>query len=245
MKIKNFAFEGVFLPYFKDNCKVGFTLAEVLITLGIIGIVAAMTLPTLVNNYTKKQIPVHLRYAYNVINNAFRSAVADYGDMKNWDYVDSFDDTDSRKAFIDKYLIPYIKGAKPSELSAYNFGGLGYSNQTPPRQPDGNLNGMSSTNYYPIGLLNGIYYYSGYNGYGNMSIHVDLNGKNKPNIYGRDLFLFILVPEKNTIRLDTYQYPLKNTDGTYNYCNQSNAAGCGFVIERNGWKIPDDYPIKL
>lgn len=31
-----------------------FTLAEVLITLGIIGIVAAMTIPTLINNYQKK-----------------------------------------------------------------------------------------------------------------------------------------------------------------------------------------------
>ena len=31
----------------------GFTLAEVLITLGIIGVVAAMTLPTLIQNYKK------------------------------------------------------------------------------------------------------------------------------------------------------------------------------------------------
>lgn len=32
---------------------IGFTLAEVLITLGVIGIVAAMTLPALVQNYQK------------------------------------------------------------------------------------------------------------------------------------------------------------------------------------------------
>ena len=35
--------------------KKAFTLAEVLITLGIIGIVAAMTIPNLMNNYTQKK----------------------------------------------------------------------------------------------------------------------------------------------------------------------------------------------
>ena len=35
----------------KGNCKNAFTLAEVLITLGIIGVVAAMTLPAVIQNY--------------------------------------------------------------------------------------------------------------------------------------------------------------------------------------------------
>ena len=38
----------------QTKMKKGFTLAEVLITLGVIGIVAAMTIPTLVNNYQEK-----------------------------------------------------------------------------------------------------------------------------------------------------------------------------------------------
>ncbi len=37
------------------KAKVGFTLAEVLITLGIIGVVAAMTIPTLMTHYKKSQ----------------------------------------------------------------------------------------------------------------------------------------------------------------------------------------------
>ena len=36
---------------FKGGCKVAFTLAEVLITLGIIGVVAAMTIPTLITKF--------------------------------------------------------------------------------------------------------------------------------------------------------------------------------------------------
>lgn len=45
--------------------KKGFTLAEVLITLGIIGVVAAMTLPTLVQKYQDKADHSHLQKVYS------------------------------------------------------------------------------------------------------------------------------------------------------------------------------------
>ncbi len=41
--------------------KKGFTLAEILITLGIIGIVAAMTIPTLISNYKKKEYSTKIK----------------------------------------------------------------------------------------------------------------------------------------------------------------------------------------
>ena len=41
--------------------ELGFTLAEVLITLGIIGIVAALTIPQLISNYQKKVVPIRLK----------------------------------------------------------------------------------------------------------------------------------------------------------------------------------------
>lgn len=40
----------------KELYKTGFTLAEILITLGIIGIVAAMTIPTIIANYKEKKL---------------------------------------------------------------------------------------------------------------------------------------------------------------------------------------------
>ena len=45
--------------------KLGFTLAEVLITLGIIGIVAAMTIPVLITNYQKKTTATRVKKAYS------------------------------------------------------------------------------------------------------------------------------------------------------------------------------------
>jgi len=50
--------------------KSGFTLAEVLITLGIIGTVAAMTIPTLMMNYQKQVWESKLKKIYSVTTNA-------------------------------------------------------------------------------------------------------------------------------------------------------------------------------
>ena len=60
-----------YLIYFKgDTMKKGFTLSEVLITLGIIGIIAAMTLPALVGNYKMKTFEVAFKKQYSLIQNA-------------------------------------------------------------------------------------------------------------------------------------------------------------------------------
>ncbi len=50
--------------------KFGFTLAEVLITLGIIGIVSAMTIPTLVKNYQTKVRDNQFKKVYATLNQA-------------------------------------------------------------------------------------------------------------------------------------------------------------------------------
>ena len=58
--------------------RVGFTLAEVLITLGIIGIVSAMTIPTLINNYKEKVRDNQFKKVYATLNQALRMTVADF-----------------------------------------------------------------------------------------------------------------------------------------------------------------------
>ena len=51
----------------------GFTLAEVLITLGIIGVVAAMTMPALVAAYNNHITEVRLKKFYSIMNQAIYS----------------------------------------------------------------------------------------------------------------------------------------------------------------------------
>lgn len=53
-----------------------FTLAEVLITLGIIGIVAAMTLPALITKYQEKVLKTQSKKSYALLSNALMSAKA-------------------------------------------------------------------------------------------------------------------------------------------------------------------------
>ena len=55
----------------RNNRKTAFTLAEVLITLSVIGIVAAMTLPTIINRANEKQWKVAYKKAYSSMTQAF------------------------------------------------------------------------------------------------------------------------------------------------------------------------------
>lgn len=56
--------------------KLGFTLAEVLITLGIIGVVAAMTIPTVLNNATNQQFKTGFKKILSTLNQAVTMNVA-------------------------------------------------------------------------------------------------------------------------------------------------------------------------
>ncbi len=61
--------------------KKAFTLAEVLITLTIIGIVAAMTIPTLMSKYKDQATVTKLKKAQSIISNAFSIANTKDGDV--------------------------------------------------------------------------------------------------------------------------------------------------------------------
>ena len=83
--------------------KKAFTLAEVLITLGIIGVVAALTIPTLVNNYRKKQFETGLKKEYSVLLQAL--------DMYKQDNETPLkrEDTDQSLAEFKNKIKPYLK----------------------------------------------------------------------------------------------------------------------------------------
>ena len=60
--------------------KKGFTLAEILITLTIIGVVAALTLPSVMTNVTQNQCKTGLKKAINILNNSIQTNLANEGD---------------------------------------------------------------------------------------------------------------------------------------------------------------------
>lgn len=86
--------------------KEAFTLAEVLITLGIIGVVAALTIPTLIQSYKKREIETSLQKIYSTVNQAIKKAELDYGEYENWEFT-----SDGSNA-LDQYFIPYLNVSK-------------------------------------------------------------------------------------------------------------------------------------
>ena len=86
-----------------------FTLAEVLITLGIIGIVAAMTLPALLQKYKEQELITRTKKVYAEINNALMIAQKDYGVIN--DNSSLFNATDE-SAVVAQNFTKYFNGAK-------------------------------------------------------------------------------------------------------------------------------------
>lgn len=71
----------------KNNRKKAFTLAEVLITLGIIGVVAAMTIPVLISNYRDRQYVTAFKKSVSVLANAYNLAIYENGGTNDFGYL--------------------------------------------------------------------------------------------------------------------------------------------------------------
>jgi prepilin-type N-terminal cleavage/methylation domain-containing protein len=70
--------------HMKKAKRIGFTLAEVLITIAIVGVVAAMTIPNLIQKSKEKATVAKLRETYAILSQAYRHAVAEYGTPDGW-----------------------------------------------------------------------------------------------------------------------------------------------------------------
>ena len=93
----------------------GFTLAEVLITVGIIGVIASIALPALQDNYTKQQIPVLLAKAINSLETASRQALLETG-ARNLPEINYKE----RTKIFSVILAPYLQFVKlPIDKVAY------------------------------------------------------------------------------------------------------------------------------
>ncbi len=217
-----------------EKKKAAFTLAEVLITLGIIGVVAAMTMPMLIAKYQKLVVETKLQVFYAQINDAFRRAHADYdGTFDDWIVKDKTYSYDENKTFLETYLLPYVKYTKVEKYIAKSSG------QT----------------YACVSMVNGTIICLSIDGNGG-DIMFYPNGNLNVKVKTREWFGFQMVKKKiqgskkyNSIEfIEPYvldwngnRESLKTgTWGCYKGCE--NCSYCTKLIQINGWKIPDDYP---
>lgn len=229
----------------KEN---GFTLAEVLITLGIIGVVAAMTLPALIQKNNNKVVEARLQKFYSAINQAVLMAENEYGDKKVW-YKDlknsdmdengkPIEGSNEAEKWFRQYLAPYLKISSIKTLSDGAF--MVYF-------PDGSALRPATD------FTRDWYFYPG-----NPNRCQAKYGVGAGKAAGKCMFAFIFNP---TAKIGGWEYhynkgfePYKvgwdgnlsklYKGGTHS-CGTGNGLYCSAIIQLNGWKIPEDYPFKV
>ena len=177
------------------DMKKAFTLAEVLITLGIIGVVAALTLPTLISNYQEKVLVNQLKVAYSTFAQAYEQALEEHGPSEHWDIGSRDSAVGANKLY--QIMKPYFLNAEDCGLTKnkcfYTGTYKALFNDKWAWQPATHL-------VYAKGRLkNGVSFFFWSNGSGcpdNIcgSIVVDVNGEKSPNQAGVDYFSFDITP---------------------------------------------------
>ena len=156
-----------------------FTLAETLIVIGIIGVVAALTLPNLNSSTGNKERVVKVKKIYSDLNNAYGSARAVYGPMQTW--IASISNNSDKMKVIGQRFIQFLKISKDCGLN-----GSGCFSSSSMKFFDGTTTGTPSTRGYNVILADGTSL-----SFIDVYIIADIDGPNKgPNSIGEDVFVF-------------------------------------------------------
>ncbi len=238
--------------------KAGFTLAEVLITLGIIGVVAAMTLPALIQNYQKQVYLNQLKKNYAIITQAVSMLKAEYDGIdpaqmpfcyKLWNH-EKFLDVQKFSEAITKYLpADSVKEDSVRKMcfddpAKYNIKGMGGSSWAPTKMNDN----WVYTWHFNNGACVSFVFGGGWD-WTETSTHsfiIDVNGSDKnPNRIGRDIFFFILKPN-GALMPYGYQFTKENFENQWSDGCRTDGRGDGFGCSRRimdaGWTFPSNYP---
>lgn len=210
---------------------VAFTLAEVLITLGIIGIVAEITIPTLYNGFLKQTTVTRLQGAYSTLYQAIKLSQQENGDISTWNYGTTKDGASTLNWFK-TYLAPYMKYTSTSLSTTL-------------------LTNDSASIYLVDGTIVQFWNSSGVQ----VHAYVYLNGMDHA-IGGKNMFTFLIGATSavsNDKNIRPYDYPLTTitsrndwiSDSTYGCSKTASNAykpHCAGLIMYDNWQIKSDYP---
>ena len=231
--------------------KAAFTLAEVLITLGIIGVVAAVTLPTLVANYQKTVWVNQLKKAYSVLNNGVKQMIVEQGcsdvtctnfwDDSGYVVIEPSLNDNFVKSFTKTFRLSNVQELTENSIYAYPLRSIANDENDEEIFYYNVMLGVGGTS--PDGMI--MVLGATYGGY---LIMVDINGLKKPNQFGRDIFIFqisskgLVVPHgsKDTPFVD-WQTEEERVQSVNEECNPSISANSGVTcaekIIMDGWKM--------
>ena len=176
--------------------KHGFTLAEILITLGIVGIVAAITLPGLNNSINSRKVGPALAKAINNLENANRTALV----KQNRRTIEDLEQTHSKEGLGTSNNVSYL-----NRIARYMQGELVMTDASVSNAIFKSKDGVTYKMHSSSGAT-----YPCKNNVANCSLHespiradlprskyegsyydvmIDVNGEGQPNLVGEDKFL--------------------------------------------------------
>lgn len=195
--MKNIFTEKVFI--FNKRVKIGFTLAEVLITLAIIGIVAAMTIPNLMQKSYEKETVVKLKKVYSTLNQAYLRAREEYGSPSDWYHSSSEGNKECNNTMLDNFS-KYLKVSKICYQDTGCYPNVIYKKIDKTNNANWNMNNNVAKLLTSDGMS--IFFFSYCGNPRNPGINhieetwgaisVDINGFKKPNVMGEDTFSFVV-----------------------------------------------------
>lgn len=213
--------------------KIGFTLAEVLITLGIIGVVAAITIPGLITKYRRIVVESKLKKFYSTMNQALKMSLTDHEYIPELDYEDtsaasgSENNTQHSTELLDwykEYIFKYLSGIHYDKIN----------------------------NVYIKATFNdgtGFVSYTGGKTKHVLWIFYCLNASDssckQESFDGKNTFLFEYNFEEQLFDAGSNASDLADRSDKISCYYKSDAHKrhtCTRLIKNNGWKIPDDYP---
>lgn len=237
-----------------------FTLAEVLITIGVIGVVAAITIPSLITKSHRIIVENRLKDSYSILSNAVKMAEEEWG--VGFEPTDDLTSTGwsprSSKFVFDKYFRPFMKinyeysqddcvelskayGQNPNSGMYIDYNGACYSLP----------NGTSIIFWAGRKDIDSPYL---------MTVQFRINPAKKKQIDGIDVFGFQIVNSNNglvvTSGLEQIGFEISD-EKLIEACGSDSDripvngyfwgrnAFCLELIKRNGWKIPANYPLKF
>lgn len=215
----------------KYHSKKAFTLAEVLITLGIIGIVAALTIPTLMANQRKKAVETKLKKFYTTMSQAVIMSEIENGPSSEW--ILDFQNNRDPLTFYNNYLAKYLLKINTKKVSPGSYGVTIY------------LSDGTAFKLYN-GACADIEFYLN---------HEKASIPKDKNIAGKDYFNFRICNEHEAYyaggKFGGFQTASQGSfvqrmdrDYLLEHCKTPFADGntCSALIEFDGWEIKKDYP---
>ena len=224
--------------------RVAFTLAEVLITLGIIGVVAAITIPSLITKLENIKNSTILKEDYSILQQVMRRAYDDSA----FSELTTTNNMGQMTSWFNTYLLPYMNTAHV----CYNTTGC-WSPETSKYLNNSNASfaysGKLGRNSICFVLNNGtnvciddhwkneIATWFGVNISPNVGLafYVDVNGNKRPNVFGKDIF--VLIASEDSFKPagnDVPESTVKNDCKSRGIGNM-----CAALVKNNDWKIPD------